>query len=61
MVDSEYSTDNFNSSKICIGAIIENLKILQIVPDHVKTRKICKHAIKKLPLLIKYGPNWYKH
>ena len=59
MVDNEYSTDNFNSSKICIGAIIENLKILQIVPDHVKTRKMCKHALKTL--LIKYGPNRYKH
>ena len=41
MVDSEYSTDDYKSSKISIGAIMKNPKMLKFVPDHRKTKKKC--------------------
>ena len=34
--------------------------MLSFVPDHLKARKICKNAVKKLPFVIRYGPNRYK-
>ena len=37
MVDSEYSTDNYKSSKISIGVIIKNPETLRLVPNHLKT------------------------
>ena len=40
MVGSEYSTDNYKSSKISIGAIIKN-PMLKFVPDHLKTKTTC--------------------
>ena len=52
MVDSEYSTDDYKPSKISIGAIIKNLEMLKSVPDQLKTKNMCKHAVKKLPFII---------
>ena len=37
MVDSEYSTDKYTSSKIIIGAVIKNLEMLKFVPDYLQT------------------------
>ena len=34
--------------------------MLRYVSDHLKTEKICKHTVKKLPLVITYVPNRYK-
>ena len=34
--------------------------MLKVVPDYLKTKKMCKNAVKKLPLVIKYVPNQYK-
>ena len=34
--------------------------MLRLVPNHLQTKKMCKHAVKKLPLLIKYVPDQYK-
>ena len=34
--------------------------MLRLVPDHIKTKRMCKHAVKKLPFLIKYVPDRYK-
>ena len=31
--------------------------MLRLVPDHLKTRNMCKTAIKKLPFFIKYVPD----
>ena len=42
MVDSEYSTDNYKSLKITIGAKMKNPEMLKFVPDP----KICKYAAK---------------
>ena len=38
MVDSEYSTGNYKSSKISIGAIMKNPEMLRLVPDHLQTK-----------------------
>ena len=35
MVDSEYSIDNYKSSKISIGAVIKNPEVLKFVPDEL--------------------------
>ena len=48
MVDSEYSP------------IIRNPETLIFVPGQLKAKKTCKHAVKKLPFLITYIPDWYK-
>ena len=32
-------------SKINIGAVIKNPEMLKYVPDHLKTKTICKHAV----------------
>ena len=45
MVDSKYSSDNYNNSKVSIVAIIKDPKMLRFVPDHFKTKKICKNAV----------------
>ena len=34
--------------------------MLKFLPDHLKTKKMCKHALKKLPFLIKYISDQYK-
>ena len=54
MVDREYNTDNSTSIEISIGAIIKNPKMLRIVPDHLKAKKIYKNAIGNVPFVIRY-------
>ena len=46
MVDSEYSTDNYKSSKISIVTVMKNPKTLKFLCDHLKTIKMCKVTIK---------------
>ena len=53
MVDSEYSTDNYKFLKLSIEQKVKNPQMLRSVPDHLKTKKMCKNAIKKLPFIIK--------
>ena len=55
MFDSEYSPKN--TLKISIGAIIKDSEILRIVPDHLKTKKYVKKAVKKLLLVISHCPD----
>ena len=33
---------------------------LQFVPEHLKIEKMCKHAVKKLPFLVRYAPDQYR-
>ena len=40
------------SPKISIGPIMKNPEMLKFIPDHLKTKKNCKHAVKKLPFVI---------
>ena len=53
MVDSEYSEENYKKST-------KNPQMLWFISDHLTTKKICKHAVKKLPFVIRYVPDWYK-
>ena len=39
VVDNEYSTDYYKSSKINIAAVIKNLEMLKFVSDHLKSIK----------------------
>ena len=41
MVDSK-------TLKVSIGAIIKDTEMLRLVPDHLKNKKMCKHAAKKI-------------
>ena len=54
MIDSEYSIDNHNSTKINIGTTTKYPEMLKFVPNHLKTQKMCKHAVEKLSFVIKY-------
>ena len=41
-------------------AIMKNSVMLRLPPDHLKTKKMCTHAVKKLPLIARYVPDQYK-
>ena len=53
-------TDACKSLNISFGAVMKNLEMLEFVPDHHKTKKMCKHVVKKLPYLLRYVPLQYK-
>ena len=53
MVDSEISN-------ISIGAIIKNPETLKFVPGHLKNKKMCSHAGKKLLFIIRYVIEQYE-
>ena len=57
MVDSEYRVDNYKSLEISIGVVIKHSEMLRFIPDHLKTKKMCKDDFKKLPFVIRYGPD----
>ena len=42
----------YKSLNINIGTLMKNPEILKFVPDHLKTKKMSKHAVKKLPYLL---------
>ena len=44
MVDS---MDIYKPLNINIGTVMKNPEMLTFVPDHLKTKKMCKHAVKK--------------
>ena len=33
---------------------MKNREMLKVFLDHLKTKKMCKHAVKKLPYLLRY-------
>ena len=47
MVDSKYSMGIFKSVKVSIGKVMKNAEMLTFVHDHLKTKKLCKHKVKK--------------
>ena len=49
--------DVYKSLNISIGTVMKNLEMLKFVPDHFKTIKMCKHAVKKIVYLLKYIPD----
>ena len=50
MVDSEYTPDNYKFLKM------KNLEMLRFVPDCLKTKVMCKHAVKQLAFVTIYVP-----
>ena len=52
MVDSKNSPDNYKTLKISIGTLIKYPEMIKFVPDYLKTKKVCKRAVKKLPIVI---------
>ena len=46
--------------KVSIRTIINNPEMLWFVPDHLKTEKTGKYAIKKFTFVTKYGPDKFK-
>ena len=57
MVDS---MDICKSLDVNIGPVLKKPEVLKFVLDHLKTKKMCKHAAKKLPYLLRYVPDQYK-
>ena len=52
--------DTQKSLNIHIGTIMKNPERLQLVPDHLKTKLMSNHIVKKLPYLLRYVPDRYK-
>ena len=50
MVDSKNNPKKHKS----IGTTIKKPEMLQFVPDHLKSNKMCKTALKMLSFIIKY-------
>ena len=48
--------DIYKSLNISIVTVIKNPEMLKFIPDHLKTKTVCKHAVKKLRYLLKYIP-----
>ena len=44
---------------ISIRTVMKNPEMLKFVPDHLKTKKMCKHVVKKIPYLLRYVPDQY--
>ena len=41
--------DVYKSLNISTGTVMKSPEVLKFVPDHLKTKKLCKHTVKKLP------------
>ena len=52
--------DIYKSLNITIGTVMKNRELLKFVTDHLKTKKISKHAVKLLPYLLRYFPSQYR-
>ena len=46
--------DIYKSLNTSIGTVMKNPEMLKCVPGHLKTKKKCKHTLKKLPYLLRY-------
>ena len=51
--------DIYKSLNISIGKVMKNSEMLKFVPDHFKTKKMCKYAVKKVTYLVRYVPDQY--
>ena len=49
-----------DSENISTGTVMRNPAKLKFVPDHLKAKRMCKHAVKKLSFLIRYAPDQYR-
>ena len=44
--------DVYKSVDINIGTVMKNAEMLKFVPEHLKSKKICKYAVKTLSIKI---------
>ena len=52
--------DIYEFLNISIGIVMKNSGMLKLVPYHLKTKNMCKYAVKKLPYPLRYIPDQYK-
>ena len=52
--------DAFKSLNISIGTVMKDSEISKLVPNNFKIKKMCSHAVKKLPYLLRYVADQYK-
>ena len=52
--------DVYNSLNISAVTVTKNSETLRFVPDDLKTKKMCKHAVKKISYLLRYVSDQYK-
>ena len=60
MVESEYTTNINKYLKISIGAVMKYPEMLKFFPDDLKLKNVCKHAVLKLPFVIRYVADQFK-
>ena len=54
------SMDIYKSLNNNIGTVIKNPEMLEFFSDYTKTKIMYKHAVEKLPYLLKFVPDPYK-
>ena len=52
--------DIHKSLNISNETVMKNPEMSKFVPDHLKTKKMCKHVVKKLLYLLRSVPDQYK-
>ena len=52
--------DIYKYLNISIGTVMKNQDMLKCVRNYLKAKKMCKHAVKKLPYLLRYVLDRYK-
>ena len=58
MFHSKYVTDNYKIfKKMNIEAVNKIPETIRVIPDHLKTKKMCEHSVKKLHFLIRHVPD----
>ena len=50
----------YNSLNISAVTVMKNPETLRFIPVHLKTKKMCKNAVKKFPYPLRYVPDQYK-
>ena len=57
MVENENVLNSCNNLKISTWAIIQNPEMLETVSDNLKTKKMCKNAVKKVLSVTMHAPD----
>ena len=60
MLDSDNNFKNYKTLEIIIGTIIKNSEILKFVPDYLRTKRMCKNAVRKLLFVLMCFPDPFK-
>ena len=59
MADAD-SMNVYKSLNVSTGPVMKNPEMLINILDHLKTKTMCKHAVKKLPYLLRFVSDQYK-